>query len=74
MCATFRKHKQDYQATGERIAEDDARELAKRMKALCFDEGFSGTDDWRAFLTGQCLTLRLANGPVCEAANSLRRT
>ena len=64
VCATFRKHKQDYQATGERIAEDDARELAKRMKALCFDEGFSGTDDWRAFLTGQCLTLRLADRPA----------
>ena len=54
----------DYQETGEPIAEDDARELAMRVKALCLDEGFSGPDDWRAFLTGQCLTLRLADGPV----------
>ena len=62
--ATFRKHVLDHQETGEPIAEDDARELAMRVKALCLDEGFSGPDDWRAFLTGQCLTLRLADGPV----------
>ena len=64
-CATFRKHVLDYQETGEPIAE--LTTLASwrcAMKALCLDEGFSGPDDWRAFLTGQCLTLRLADGPV----------
>ena len=62
--ATIRKHKREYQDKKKRISNEDALELAKRMKALCLGEGFSGPDDWRAFLTGRCLTLRLADGPV----------
>lgn len=64
MDVTVRIHELDFQETGEPIAADDARELAMQMKALYFDENFIGLDDWRAFLTGRCLTLRKADGKV----------
>ena len=62
--ATIRKHKRKYQDDDKCISKDDALELARRIKALCLDKRFSGLDDWRAFLTGQCLTLKPAGGPV----------
>ena len=64
MDVAVRKHELDFQETGEPIAADDARELAMQMKALYFDEIFIGLDDWRAFLTGRCLTLKKADGQV----------
>ena len=63
--ATIRKHKRAHEDDeSKRISEEDALTLAKRIKALCLDKSFSGPDDWRAFLTGQCLTLKPAGGPV----------
>ena len=71
--ATIGKHKREYQgAKKKRISKEDALKLAKRIKTLCLDKRFSGPDDWRAFLTGQCLTLKPAGGPVrgCEFASA----
>ena len=57
--ATIRIHEKE-----KPIGKADALELAKRIKTLYLDEHFCGLDDWRAFLTGQCLTLVPAGGPV----------
>ena len=42
----------------EFISEDDAKELATRIKELHLSRSFDGREDYRAFLVGQCLKLK----------------
>ena len=62
--AVIRQHDQRAEEPGHPIGTQEACSLVKRIKELCLDENFIGRDDWRGFLTGRCLTLRVADGPV----------